>query len=120
MLAKFAKYLKETTATEIRSLRARAIPGLQDAQLLGTIRYWLQSNVDNIGEKERIVMNQALHSSQVLSTIYSMRQDLAALWSSSTASKEQLVNQLKTGASEPRRAASVHLQEFSRKLRCYD
>ncbi len=42
-------------------------------EMLRYDRYWLQSVVGNIGEKERINFNQALHSSQVLSTIYPMR-----------------------------------------------
>ncbi len=120
VLAKFAKYLKQPTITEIRSLRARAIPGLQDAQILEAVRHWLQNDVGKIAEKERVALDQALHSSQVLSTIYSMRQDLAALWSSSTTSKEQLLKQLENWCRRAEESDISALQNFSRKLRCYD
>ena len=120
VLAKFAKYLKQPTITEIRNLRARAIPGLQDAQALEAVRHWLQNDIGKIAEKERAALDQALHSSQVLSTIYSMRQDLAALWSSSTTSKEQLVKQLENWCRRAEESDISALQDFSRKLRCYD
>ena len=56
----------------------------------------------------------------MLRTAYSMRQDLAALWSRSTASKEQLVNQLEVWCQRAEESGIFALQEFSRKLRCYD
>ena len=120
VLAKFAKYLKQPTITEIRNLRAQAIPGLQDAQALEAVRHWLQNDIGKIAERERVALDQALHSSQKLSTIYSMRQDLAALWSSSTTSKEQLVKQLENWCRRAEESDISALQEFSRKLRCYD
>ncbi len=120
VLAKFTKYLKQPTITEIRNLRARAIPGLQDAQTLEAVRHWLQNDVGKIAEKERVALDQALHSSQKLSTIYSMRQELAALWSSSTTSKEQLVKQLENWCRRAEESDISALQDFSRKLRCYD
>ncbi len=120
VLAKFAKYLKQPTISEIRNLRAQAIPGLQDAQALEAVRHWLQNDISKIAEKEQVALDQALHSSQKLSTIYSMRQDLAALWSSSTTSKEQLVKQLENWCRRAEESDISALQEFSRKLRCYD
>ncbi|SFQ04462.1 stearoyl-CoA desaturase (delta-9 desaturase) [Nitrosomonas cryotolerans] len=120
VLAKFAKYLKKTIVTEIRSLRARTTLGLQDAQVPETVKYCLQNDVGDMGEKERVALNQALHSSQVLRTIYSMRQDLTALWSSSTISKKELIDQLENWCQRAEGSGINALQEFSRKLRCYD
>lgn len=120
VLAKFAKSLKQTAVEEIRNLRARAVPGLKDSRALDAVKHWLQRDAEELPEKERAALDQALHSSKVLSTIYSMRQDLAALWSRSTASKEQLVKQLEDWCRRAEESGIIALQEFSRKLRCYD
>jgi stearoyl-CoA desaturase (delta-9 desaturase) len=120
VLAKFAKSLKQTAVEEIRNLRARAVPGLKDSRALDAVKHWLQRDAEELPEKERAALDQALHSSKVLSTIYSMRQDLAALWSRSTASKEQLVKQLEDWCRRAEESGISALQEFSRKLRCYD
>jgi stearoyl-CoA desaturase (Delta-9 desaturase) len=120
VLAKFAKSLKQTAMEEIRNLRARAVPGLKDSRALEAVKHWLQRDAGELPEKERAALDQALHSSKVLSTIYSMRQDLAALWSRSTASKEQLVKQLEDWCRRAEESGIIALQEFSRKLRCYD
>jgi stearoyl-CoA desaturase (Delta-9 desaturase) len=119
VLAKFAKSLKQTAVEEIRNLRARAVPGLKDSRALDAVKHWLQRDAEELPEKERAALDQALHSSKVLSTIYSMRQDLAALWSRSTASKEQLVKQLEDWCRRAEESGIIALQEFSRKLRCY-
>jgi stearoyl-CoA desaturase (delta-9 desaturase) len=71
-------------------------------------------------EQERAALEQALHSSTVLSTIYAMRQDLTALWSRSTTSKEQLVKQLEDWCRRAEESGIDALREFSRTLRCYD
>lgn len=120
VLAKYAKYLKQTAVTEIRNLQTSEIPGLQDTRVLEAVKHWLQRDVDELPGKEQAALEQALHSSKLLRTIYLMRQDLATLWSSSTASKEQLVKQLENWCQRAEESGISALQEFSRKLRCYD
>ncbi|SEG22922.1 stearoyl-CoA desaturase (delta-9 desaturase) [Nitrosomonas ureae] len=120
VLARFAKYLNQPTITEIHNLSTRAIPGLQDARALEAVRHWLQTDVGLMAEKDQVELDQALHSSQLLSTIYSMRQNLVALWSSSTTSTEQLVKDLENWCVLAEESGIGALQEFSRKLRCYN
>jgi stearoyl-CoA desaturase (delta-9 desaturase) len=48
-----------------------------------------------------------------------MRQDLAALWSRSTASSEQLVRQLQDWCQKAEASGIEALSQFSRRLRCY-
>jgi stearoyl-CoA desaturase (delta-9 desaturase) len=120
VLAKFAKSLKQTAVEEIRNLRTHAIPGLKDSRALDAVKHWLQRDAEELPEKERAALDQALHSSMVLRTIYSMRQELAALWSRSSASREQLVKQLEDWCRRAEESGISALQEFSRKLRCYD
>ncbi|HYP67344.1 MAG TPA: fatty acid desaturase [Thiobacillaceae bacterium] len=120
VLAKFARSLQRTAVEEMRSLRGSAIPGLKDSRALDAVKQWLQRDVRALPEQERAALEQALHSSMVLSTIYSMRQDLTALWSRSTASKEQLVIQLEEWCGRAEESGIGALREFSRTLRRYD
>jgi stearoyl-CoA desaturase (delta-9 desaturase) len=55
----------------------------------------------------------------VLATIYTMRDELAAVWQRSTASKEQLVRQLEDWCLRAEASGIAGLQDFSRRLRCY-
>jgi stearoyl-CoA desaturase (delta-9 desaturase) len=64
-------------------------------------------------------MNEVLSTSNVLNTVYTMRQELAAVWQRSSASKEQLVSQLEDWCRRAEESGIVALQEFSRRLRCY-
>jgi stearoyl-CoA desaturase (delta-9 desaturase) len=120
VLARYAKYLKQTAVAEIRNLHAKNLTGLQDAPALEAVKHWLQRDAGELPEKERAALEQALHSSEVLKTIYSMRQELTVLWGRSTASKEQLVKQLENWCQRAEESGIRALQEFSRKLRCYD
>jgi stearoyl-CoA desaturase (delta-9 desaturase) len=119
VLAKFAKSLKRTVVEEIRSLRARAIPGLKDSRALEAVKHWLQADAEGLPEKERAALDQALHWSKVLRTVYSMRQELTALWNRSAASKEQLVTQLEDWCRRAEESGITALREFSWKLRRY-
>jgi stearoyl-CoA desaturase (delta-9 desaturase) len=118
VLARFATSLQRTAAQELRSLRASAIPGSKDSWALDAVKLSLQRDAKELPEKERTVLEQALHSSKVLSTI-SMRQELTALWSRSTASKEQLVKQLEDWCRRAEESGIGALREFSRTLRRY-
>jgi len=120
VLAKFARSLRPTAVEELLSLRGSAIPGLTDCRAMDSVKYLLQRDARELPEKESAVLQQALHSSTVLSTIYLMRQDLTALWSRSAASKEQLVKQLEDWCRCAEESGIGALREFSRTLRCYD
>jgi stearoyl-CoA desaturase (Delta-9 desaturase) len=120
ILAGFARSLRRTAVEEIRGLRARAVPGLQEAKALAAVKHWLQRDAEDLPPPERAALDQALHSSPVLQTIYGMRQELAGLWNRSAASKEQLVKQLEDWCQSAEASGIRALQEFSRRLRCYD
>jgi stearoyl-CoA desaturase (Delta-9 desaturase) len=112
--------MQRAAAEEICSLGASSIPGLKDSRALAAVKHWMQRGARALPEKERAVLEQALHSSTVLNTIYAMRQDLTALWSRSTASKEQLAIQLEDWCRRAEQSGIGALREFSRTLRRYD
>jgi len=51
--------------------------------------------------------------------VYTMRQELIALWERSSASTEQLAHQLEDWCARAEASGIIGLQEFSRRLRCY-
>jgi stearoyl-CoA desaturase (delta-9 desaturase) len=69
------------------------------------------------GEYEQ--REQVFKASKVLATVYTMRDELTALWQRSTASKEQLVHQLEDWCRRAEASGIGALQAFSRRLRSY-
>ena len=119
VLGKFAKSLKDTAAQEINHLHERAVLGLKQSRALEAVKSWLHRDVEELPANDQAALNQVLGSSKVLTTIYSMRQELTTLWGRSTATTEQLVKQLEDWCHRAEQSGIAPLQEFSRKLRCY-
>ncbi|WP_042885704.1 fatty acid desaturase [Cupriavidus necator] len=119
VLARFANTLQQTALEEIRTLRVRALPGLNEANAQEALKHWLQREWEALPERERAVLHQALHASKLLRTIYAMRQDLTALWSCPANSTEQVVKQLEDWCRRADESGIDALREFSRRLRCY-
>jgi stearoyl-CoA desaturase (Delta-9 desaturase) len=120
VLAKFARSLHGTAMEEIRRLRARGVPGFHESSALKAVKHCLQRDASELPKQQRVVLEQALNSSPVLRVIYSMRQDLIALWSQSSTSTEQLVKQLEDWCRRAEKSGIGALQMFSRTLRCYE
>jgi stearoyl-CoA desaturase (delta-9 desaturase) len=114
VLAKYAKSLRSTCATELRCLRARAV-SVDGA----TLKRWLHIDARALPTTEQARMKEVLSKSTVLSTVYTMRQELSVLWQRSSASKEQLVSHLEDWCRRAEASGIAALQDFSRQLRCY-
>jgi stearoyl-CoA desaturase (delta-9 desaturase) len=114
VLARYAKLLSHTCVEEIHDLKARAV-----RVDVAAIKRMLHCDAEALPASERAQVNDALSKSKVLSTVYTMRQELATLWQRSSASKEQLVRQLEDWCSRAEASGITPLQEFSRRLRCY-
>jgi len=116
VLATYAKSLKRTYAEELGKLR-RFAP--HDAHVLQSLKRWLHRDEKSLCETERADLNKGLSKSRALHTVYSMRSELASLWERSSASREQLVRQLQDWCHRAEASGIRHLEEFSRRLRCY-
>ena len=114
VLAKYAKTLRTTCAREMRSLPRNAV-----AVDWSALKRWLHNDTNALAATEREQRDRVLKASKVLATIYTMRDELAALWQRSTASKEQLVHQLEDWCSRAEASGIEALQNFSRRLRSY-
>ena len=114
VLAKYAKTLRDTCASEIHNLKARAVSVDRAA-----VKRMLHVDAGALQANERAKVDDAISKSRVLATVYTMRQELAALWQRSSASKEQLVRQLEDWCARAETSGIIALQEFSRRLRSY-
>ncbi|MGZ8264393.1 MAG: DesA family fatty acid desaturase [Burkholderiales bacterium] len=114
VLAKYAKSLRTTCAAEMKALRASAI-NVDWAAL----KRWLHIDTNALPQPEREQRERVLKASSRLATVYTMRDELAALWQRSNASKEQLVHQLEDWCRRAEASGIDALQKFSRTLRCY-
>jgi stearoyl-CoA desaturase (delta-9 desaturase) len=116
VLATYAKSLKRTYAEELGKLR-RFAP--HDAHVLRSLKRWLHRDEKSLCETERADLKNGLSKSRALHTVYSMRSELVSLWERSSASREQLVRQLQDWCRRAEASGIGHLEEFSRRLRCY-
>jgi stearoyl-CoA desaturase (Delta-9 desaturase) len=114
VLAKYAKSLRRTCTREMAALRSRAVS--VDRAML---KRWLHIDAAALPPTERVQRAEILNHSTVLATVYTMRDELAAVWQRSSASKEQLVRQLEDWCRRAEESGIEALQQFSRQLRCY-
>jgi len=114
VVQRFARTLKVTLVDEMERLKARG-----QAVDMRALKRWMQGDAVKLEEQERVRFEEALSTSKVLATIYSMRQELSSLWARSTASKEQLVHQLEDWCRRGEKSGIAQLEAFSRTLRGY-
>ena len=110
VLAKYAKTLKSIYTEEIGRIQ-----GID----LAMVRKWLHLDAGDLDASAREKLELALGMSQSLKTVYTMRQELEALWARSAASKEQLVKQLEDWCHRAEASGIAQLEAFSMRLRSY-
>ena len=72
-----------------------------------------------LAEAESARVGEALKHSRALATAIAMRDELAALWERSSASKEQLLRQLQDWCRRAEASGIAPLVDFSHRLRSY-
>jgi stearoyl-CoA desaturase (Delta-9 desaturase) len=118
VITTYARTLKAACAAELESLRKRR-DRLGQVPTLRCIKRWLSSDPATLSERERSRLADALAHSKVLQQIYSMRQDLVALWDRSTESSEQLLARLQDWCHRAEVSGIAPLAQFSLQLRRY-
>ena len=116
VLARFTRSLRATCADELRRMREHKSSHSVDFQ---TMKRWLHLDAKLVPEQEKARLDEVLSTSKVLTTVYSMRQELALLWQRSTANKEQLLSQREDWCHRAERSGIASLRDFSRTLRSY-
>jgi stearoyl-CoA desaturase (Delta-9 desaturase) len=116
----YARTLKATCAAEISRLRARGSQQFSDLPNVRRLKRWLAvDHASALPEQDRATLAKTLESSNALQTIYSMRQELSALWSRSTESREQLLARLQDWCQRAESSGIPPLAQFSLQLRRY-
>ncbi|SDH68761.1 fatty acid desaturase [Nitrosomonas sp. Nm132] len=116
VLAKYSQSLKAILKKEVEHLREAATHYGIDGN---TLKRWILADAKTLQEDERIKLNLVLSKTKNLDTVYTMREELAAIWQRSTASKDELVKQLEDWCHRAEESGIEVLEKFSRQLRCY-
>ena len=116
ILAKYSKSLKTTFAKEIVHLKEATVQyGVDNS----TLKRWVLADSKTLLDHEREKLNQVLSNAKTLDKVYTMREELAAIWQRSTASKDDLVKQLEDWCRKAEESGIEVLRAFSQRLRCY-
>lgn len=117
VLSKYAKSLQHTYREEITHLK-QAIPDLGKVDMK-RIKHWLHLDANELNEQEKLKLSLMIQTSHKLNIAYTLRQELAAIWQRSTATKEQMVKDLEDWCHRAEHSGIEALQQFSIRLRCY-
>lgn len=116
VLTRYSRIMKKVSAAEIKKLGSVLSDSIPDMR---EVRRWLNRDQKDLLATEKVKLQSVLARSEQLRTLYQMRQDLIAVWSRSTASREQLVKQLQDWCQRAESSGITSLSQFSLKLRCY-
>jgi stearoyl-CoA desaturase (Delta-9 desaturase) len=116
VLAKYSQSLKAMLKKEVDHLREAASHHGIDGT---TLKRWILADAKTLQEDERTKLSLVLSKTKNLDKVYTMREELAAIWQRSTASKDELVKQLEDWCHRAEESGIEVLQQFSRRLRSY-
>jgi stearoyl-CoA desaturase (Delta-9 desaturase) len=115
VLSRYTKSVKKTYAAELARLTHWSP---SDAEVLRSLKRALLRGQALAGA-ESAKLGEALKKSRALATAVAMRDELAALWDRSAASKEQLLRQLQDWCHRAEASGIAPLVDFSHRLRSY-
>ena len=116
VLARFAKALQQTVDDEA----ARMARDPNGPLATSAARHMLLSDGRALPARDRAALDRAVHSSKVLACLHAMREELAALWGRSSASKAELVRRLEEWCARAEKSGISALRDFAGTLRRYE
>jgi stearoyl-CoA desaturase (delta-9 desaturase) len=117
VMTRYVRSTRHEYTVELSKLKAGA--HLPQGLNLSLFRRWLHLEPADLGAADKAGLEQVLGKSERLQTVYRMRQELAAIWSRSTATREQLLEQLQAWCRRAEASGIESLQDFSVRLRRY-
>lgn len=111
VLSRYAKSLKQVYREELDRL--------QDGNRFKGLKRWLAADAGAVPQEMRGRLESLLGESRALETAYGMRQELAAVWERSNASREQLLQALQDWCERAENSGVRQLRELSMRLRSY-
>ncbi|WP_175811959.1 DesA family fatty acid desaturase [Burkholderia contaminans] len=116
VMARYGKAVKRAYRQELAHLKEI---GGEKYQMMRGARKWFHKDADGLDEPQKKLLPEIFANSQKLQTYFQLRQDLAAIWDRSTASREQLLAQLQDWCHRAEQSGIKALQEFATRLRRY-
>ena len=117
VMARYGKTLKRAYRQELSKLKDT---GARDKyQLMRGARKWAFKEEAGLDEPQRKQLPELFSDNHKLRTFIELRQDLAAMWDRSNASREQLLVQLQDWCHRAEQSGIKALQDFAIRLRRY-
>jgi len=117
VMASYAKAIKRAYRQELAHLKE--VGAREKYQLMRGARSWFHKEEAGLDEPQRKQLPQIFANSQKLRTYIELRNELAAMWERSNASREQLLVQLQDWCHRAEQSGIKALQEFATRLRRY-
>jgi stearoyl-CoA desaturase (Delta-9 desaturase) len=119
VMARYGRSLRHALVSEMDALKAKAQLSREERRSYQLVKRSLKLDVSELDsahhESIKVVMSK--HASFAM--LYSMREELAAIWGRSSASREQLLQQLQDWCAKAEASGSAYLQELSLRMRSY-
>jgi stearoyl-CoA desaturase (delta-9 desaturase) len=119
VLAQYTRSVRNACRREISRLEqlgaVRSGEGI-DAISAAKLLRWLRLHTWDRRARRPLTFDPALHKAHLLQTVYSMREELSTLWSRSSASTDQLLEQLRDWRARAESSGIAALREFARRL----
>ena len=112
IMARYSKTLRSFFSNEVQHMQVLAAH-LSDA------RSWLAKDESRLTEQEKANLEELMASNAQLRKMIEMRRELQAIWTRSSATREQLLAQLHAWCQGAEESGLTHLREFSLRLRRY-
>ena len=112
IMARYSKTLRSFFSNEVQHMQVLAAH-LSDA------RTWLAKDESRLTEQEKLKLEELMETNAQLRKMIEMRRELQAIWSRSSATKEQLLSQLHAWCQHAEESGLTSLREFSLRLRRY-
>ena len=121
VLAQYTRSVRNSCRQEIARLERRSAGHGEeelDASAAAEVLRWLRLHTWDRRARRPLSFDLTLRKAHLLRTVYSMRQELSALWSRSSASRsaDQLLEQLRDWRARAESSGVAALREFARRL----
>ena len=113
VMAGYAREMRAACQRELESLQSRS----SDTTLAQAARRWLHRDDDKVPAEVKPQLAQIRAEHPVLDKMVTMREELRALWSSTTATREQLAADLQAWCRRAEDSGIAALRDFSIRLR---
>lgn len=118
IMTRYASLLKQTALQEMARLQKNPEAKAEVAKLNFVSQHITQSE-QGLDEIQRAELAESLRQNKALAQLVAMREELFRVWSSSTASTEQLLQDLRQWLQQAQQSGVHSLEEFALRLRRY-